>query len=77
MTWPKKKTAAEPTIPPPTPKPLTFAEQLKMQMNDVEAIIAAKTAEREAIMRQLLWLEFTPHAEEQMKAIWERLKPRT
>ena len=48
-----------------------------MQMNDVEAIIAAKTAEREAIMRQLLWLEFTPHAEEQMKAIWERLKPRT
>lgn len=61
----------------PTPKKLTTSEILRGQLLDVEAIIAAKQDERDRLKEDILWLEFTPHAEEKMRAIWDRIKPRT
>ena len=64
------------TSAPPLPKAPTLVEQLKMQLDDLDAIIKAKMRERNELSEHIMWVSLTPDAEAKMRAIWERIKPR-
>jgi hypothetical protein len=73
-----KEAEDEPSIPatPPAPKPPTYTEQLTKELQDLDAVIKGAQDARAHVVESLMFLKFTPRAEEQMKAIWEHIKPR-
>jgi hypothetical protein len=78
MSWHKKVTIDiqdTKTSAPPAPKPPTLVEKLKIQLDEIDQIIAAQHRDRHELYELILWIQLTPDAERRMAQIAERCKP--